>query len=222
MTYAPESLEGRFLAGDREAYGQVLRWISTVVTSPRFWRLRHEWLDLQQEALRRLLRSLQEGRFDAGLDFRAYVQGVARYTAFESFDPGLETVVVDDLDATFRDPSGGEDEAVARQMARHVLEQASGDCRRLFLEFFYERRTHDEIAAGLGVPVGTVKSRLSRCLDASHRMIHGGRGSRTGAPPPQSEPTRPARARPSSPEMEPPPGDTGAGDARAEGSQDAT
>lgn len=183
MKYDPESIEGRFLAGDREAHGQVLRWISTVITSPRFWRLRHDWLDLQQEALSRLLRSLQEGRFDAGLDFRAYVQGVARYTAFESFDPGLETVVVDDLDASFRDSSGGEEEAVARQLARHVLEQASEDCRRLFLAFFYQRHTHDEIAASLGVPAGTVKSRLSRCLDASHRLVHGGRSSRTGARP---------------------------------------
>jgi RNA polymerase sigma factor (sigma-70 family) len=189
MIYDPQSLEGRFLAGDREAHGQVLRWISTVLASPRFWRLRHDWLDLQQEALARLLRSLREGRFDAGLDFRAYVQGMARYTALEMFDPGLETVVVEDLDELYRASSGGEDEAVARQLARHVLEQASEDCRRLFLEFFYQRRTHDEIAANLGVPRGTVKSRLSRCLDASHRRIHGGSERRAGARPATPEST---------------------------------
>jgi RNA polymerase sigma factor (sigma-70 family) len=195
MKYDPQSIEGKFMAGDRQAYGQVLRWISVVITSPRFWRLRHDWLDLQQEALSRLVRSLQEGRFDAGLDFRAYVQGVARFTAFESFDPGLETVAVEDLDAAFQDPSGGEEEAVARQIARHVLEQASGDCRRLFLAFFYERHTHDEIAGRFGIPAGTVKSRLSRCLDASYRMVHGGRSSRTGgrpeppAPPPADRET---------------------------------
>ena len=81
MSYRADSVEGRFLRGEPEAVGLVFRWISRVLTLPRFWALREEWADLHQEVLGRVTESLRENRFDDEKDFRTYVQGVARFTA---------------------------------------------------------------------------------------------------------------------------------------------
>src|SRR2546425_10222495 len=83
VTYPKESLIGRFLENDPEALQQVLRWISTALTSPRFWSLRGEWPDLMQEVLARVVESLRLNRFDPARDFRSYVQGIARFTCLQ-------------------------------------------------------------------------------------------------------------------------------------------
>src|SRR5437870_12130812 len=84
VTYPKESLIGRFLENDPEALGQVIRWISTALTSPRFWSLRGEWPDLVQEVLARVVESLRLERFDASRDLRVYVQGIARYASLQA------------------------------------------------------------------------------------------------------------------------------------------
>lgn len=177
MPYDPTRLEGRFLAGDPEAVAEVGRWVARVVASSSFWSLRSEWKDLHQETTGRLLESLRQGRFDPSQDFKTYTQAIARFTALKA------------LGRQHRSPaspeSGGEDlpdvapqgrpEAgvIARQLARHVLERASDECRDLMRDFYLEDRSYAEIAAARGMPVGTVKSRLFRCLEAAHRLVAG-------------------------------------------------
>jgi RNA polymerase sigma factor (sigma-70 family) len=174
LAYREDSVEGRLLAGDREAAGQVIRWISTVIATPRFWRLRSEWLDLYQEAMGRVLDALQRGRFDEGRDFRTYVQGVARFTGMESLRPGLHLSQSENLDeAGESDAPDIADEVAARQLARQVLENASEGCRELLLGYYYRQKSYDELALAIGAPLGTVKSRLARCLDAAHRFLGG-------------------------------------------------
>ena len=45
VRYREESVESRFLSGDLEAVSTVIRWITAVLTSPRFWILRGDWLE---------------------------------------------------------------------------------------------------------------------------------------------------------------------------------
>ena len=54
---------------------------------------------------------------------------------------------------------------------RRVLDEASEDCRLLMRLYFLEGKSYEEIAAELAIPVGTVKSRLSRCLDAAQKAL---------------------------------------------------
>ena len=178
MAYRDTSIEGRFLRGDLEALATVVRWIAAVVASPRFGSLRSEWLDLHQEIMGRVVESLRQERFDESQDFRAYVQAVARYTALQAMNSRhrKDAIPVLNEEHLGRAP-GAEASVVSRHLARQVLEQASDGCRELLRAYFLDQRSYAEIAESLGVPVGTVKSRLVRCLEKAHRVLHG-QGSR--------------------------------------------
>ena len=180
MSYRANSVEGRFLRGDLEAVGQVFRWISRVLTLPRFWALREEWADLHQEVLGRVTESLRQDRFDDTREFRTYVQGVARLTAIV-LAQRRRAERSESLTAAV--PDGRADPELrssARLMARRVLDLATDECRRLIRSYFFAGNTYREIAEAGGMPVGTVKSRLFRCLDAAHRSIRSVSGPATG------------------------------------------
>ena len=182
MKYGPDSAAGRLLAGDREVVAEAVRWISRVLGSPNFWSLRREWTDMVQEVLGRVIASLRTGRFDPQRDFRTYVQGVARFTAFTALSRRSPEVPVDEDSPEVPDePAGGssEDRLTAGQLTRYVLDRATDSCRELLVAYFMEQRNYGEIAEETGQPVGTVKSRIFRCLDAA-RVAVGGRGSARG------------------------------------------
>ncbi len=172
MPYPKDSLACRLLADDPEALGQVIRWISLTLTSPKFWVLRREWPDLVQEVLTRVVETLRLERFDASRDFRVYVQGIARFVGLQTLSRRPQGESSDDPGAL---PDGAADNpeahAIDRQLARRILDLCSEECREMFRLHFFEVRSHQEIAAILGIPVGTVKSRLFRCLEAAHHDI---------------------------------------------------
>src|SRR5215471_2856329 len=90
MRYPEHSPAHGVLQGDPEAIGLVIRWISVVLTWPRFWSLREEWPDLVQESLTRVVESLKDGRFDPAKDFHFYVLGIARHTAVRAVQEKLQ------------------------------------------------------------------------------------------------------------------------------------
>lgn len=160
--------------------------MASALASPRFWALRPEWLDLHQEVMGRIVESLRRERFDPSRDLRTYVQAVARYTALTALTERHRLHAMLPLDEAKAGASGGaEERAARRQLARRVLDAASEDCHRLLRAYFFEQRGYAEIAGSLGVPVGTVKSRLARCLQSAHRALRwrstfgGPGGSRT-------------------------------------------
>ncbi len=184
VSYRDESIEGRLLAGDLEAVGRVSRWIASVIAAPRFWPLREEWLDLHQEIMARVIESLRQGRFDASRDFRIYVQAVGRYTALQVLNLRHQRRIAGAPDGPGpAGPAAIETEVASWQVARLVLDRASDECRALIRAYFFEQRSYAEIAASLGVPIGTVKSRLARCLEAVHRAIGGRRAGRSAGSP---------------------------------------
>jgi len=175
VAYSENSIEGRLLQNDPEALGQVLRWITAVLTWPRFWSLREEWPDLVQETLTRVVESLRRSRFDAERDFYFYVQGVARHTALHALEaasrrtgkegPALPEEILASPGAT-----AGESVPM-RQLLRRVMDDASEDCRFLMRVYYLEEKSYGEIATELALPVGTVKSRLFRCLESARRAL---------------------------------------------------
>ncbi len=175
MEYRGDSPEGRFLAGDGQVVGEVIRVVASVLTLPRFWSLRPDWADLHQEVLRRILESLRQGRFDPTREFLGYAHGVARFTALDALSRKSQesTMKSGDTVELAPEPEGAdaEDRTMARQLARLALDKASPDCRRLFRDYFYKEHTYRELAESLGVPVGTVKSRLFRCLASAQRAM---------------------------------------------------
>ncbi|MDX1387709.1 MAG: sigma-70 family RNA polymerase sigma factor [Acidobacteriota bacterium] len=182
-SYRVDSVEGRFLEGDTAAIAEVSRWVAGVLAAPTFWALRRQRTDLHQEVLGRLVESLRRGRFDASREFKGYVQGVARFTAYKAVDRDVRDVETPESDTAATDAdvpadSGTESRLLAAQLARQALEIASDDCRALIREYFLEEQRYREIAEDRGVPVGTIKSRLFRCLESIQRALRAPAGPR--------------------------------------------
>ncbi|MGH9869927.1 MAG: RNA polymerase sigma factor [Candidatus Polarisedimenticolia bacterium] len=171
MPYTDQSIARRLLDNDPDALGQVMRWVSAALTSPRFWSLREEWPDLLQDVMARVLEGLQLGRFDDSRDLRVYVQGIARIASLEALRRRKRWVAPSeevDRPAEDTDP---ESLAIHLELARRVLDLASHECRDLIRLYFYDAKNYEEIAAMLEVPSGTVKSRLFRCLESVREML---------------------------------------------------
>ena len=165
MPYAVDSLAQRLLQGDAQVLGQVMRWISQTLAAPRFWSLRNEWPDLCQDVLSRIIESLLEERFDESRDLRVYVQSIVRYVAFEAMSRMTSSVRNLGTEPTDRaSRSDPERAAIHSQLVRRVLDLASDDCREMIRLYFFEELDYAAVAERRGVPVGTVKSRLFRCL----------------------------------------------------------
>src|SRR5262249_40200321 len=143
MAYCRDSIEGRLQASDPEAVGTVFRWIAVVLTSPRFRCLQCDWLDLHQEAMARVLGSLRKENFEAGRDFRAYVQGIARHTARQALFGLVRTSPLPDEDPLpDARTENGEDDVARLLLARRVLDGASDGCRELMCMYFFERLSY--------------------------------------------------------------------------------
>jgi len=152
--------------------GQVSRWITTIITKPRFRVVRRDWLDLHQDILRRVVESLRTERFDDSQDFRAYIQGIAWYTARDAVVRRLRTMEQQLFELP--DPADRTDlnrRLVTRVTARRAMQMISEECRRLFRMYFYAERNYDEISQSLGIPLGTVKSRIFRCLRRAQDLM---------------------------------------------------
>jgi RNA polymerase sigma-70 factor (ECF subfamily) len=175
MTYPPDSPARRLLDDEPDTLAQVVRWISIALTAPRYWSLRSEWPDLVQEVLARLVASLKKGRYDPAREFHWYVAGIVRNTALQSIERAGarrdRVAAAQEIDARWHsDARAGEDISM-RQAVRRVLDEASEDCRELMRAYFLEEKGYDEIAVEFSIPVGTVKSRLNRCLDCARRSF---------------------------------------------------
>lgn len=176
MPYEKHSVAARLLSDDPGALGEVAGWIAQVLSAVRFWSLRREWLDLHQEILLRVIESLRKKHFDASRDFRAYVQATARYTALRSL--AIHGRYLSGISVSDADPGaavGAETPHIARQLVRHAMDAASKECRDLLRSYFLRDQTYAEIAAEKGLPVGTVKSRIFRCLKRAHGTLARGR-----------------------------------------------
>jgi len=183
LTYPPDSEPGLLLAGDRKTVGEVVRWISRVLASPNFWAIRRDWNDMVQEVMGRVIDSLRRGRFDADRSLRTYVQGVTRFTAFDAIGRRPPEVQEDEDAEEPAAPTeaGGsvEERLEAAQLTRFVLERAGETCRELLTAYFLDQQSYAEISEATGQPLGTLKSRLFRCLDGA-RVALAGRGAARG------------------------------------------
>jgi RNA polymerase sigma-70 factor, ECF subfamily len=178
MTYSSDSFEARLLVGDAEAVARVSRWVAAILTLPRFWCLNREWRDLHQESMTSVIQSLREGRFDPSRDLRVYVQGIARNISLQRLRERRAQE-----DRTLENPNSREEadperRMLRQQLVRRVLELASAECRELIVGYFLSQRSYEEIARDLEVPVGTVKSRMFRCLESAYRAVEGTRSPR--------------------------------------------
>ena len=68
--------------------------------------------------------------------------------------------------STFADPRGDDSEAPDRARLRRVLGSLNGEQREVLLLGYFEGLSSSEIASKVGIPIGTVKSRVAAALSA--------------------------------------------------------
>lgn len=106
----------------------------------------------------------------------AWLRGITRYVCRRRLDGlGSDAAVVAGLDVDGPGPESAIEALATRDWVWTALDALSPPLRHaIVLRYFSEARTYESIAAVLGVPVGTVRSRLSegrRILAASLRAV---------------------------------------------------
>ena len=132
--------------------------------------------DLAQEALLKVHRSLRSFRYQAA--FSTWLFAVVRTTfldltrgaARRGQERGLEAV---DAEAASEDPLADDRlaEAQERELLWAALRQVPVEFRSALVLFDLEGHSYDEVAAIEGIPVGTVRSRLSRGRAQLRRLL---------------------------------------------------
>jgi RNA polymerase sigma-70 factor (ECF subfamily) len=139
--------------------------------------------DLAQEALLKVYRSIKLFRYQSA--FSTWLYAVVRNLFLDAAKSraGKERAVEESLEAkhTSHLPAGEQpDERMDREEERErlwrALRQVPPEFRSALVLFDLEGRSYDEVAAIEGVPVGTVKSRLSRGRSALKRLLGEGDG----------------------------------------------
>jgi RNA polymerase sigma-70 factor (ECF subfamily) len=131
--------------------------------------------DLVQETYAKALRGF--GSFQLGTNFRAWMYRILR-NSFLSSRAGLKIVVpLDDeenentLPAENATPESILIGAANREMVQHALGELPVHFREILLLCEVEEMSYQEISATLGIPAGTVMSRLSRARKALRSLL---------------------------------------------------
>src|SRR5438874_11310846 len=136
---------------------------------------RSEAEDLVQETYAKALRGLAS--FTPGTNFRAWMYRILRNT-FLTSRTGLKIMVsLDDEENPIAEPSASDDPEslllarVDQEQIRRALEQLPVQHREIVLLCDVEEMTYKEIAELMGIPIGTVMSRLSRARKAMRGLL---------------------------------------------------
>jgi RNA polymerase sigma-70 factor (ECF subfamily) len=164
----------QFLAGEAAALHTVDGWID-VGLHEDFRSLRQDWEDLKQEIRSRILRNLGHGAFNGHSSLRTYVHRIARNTAidfsrlaYRHREVGVE-LPEPKLSGAALQASRLGILPMKEILERILAELSEGD--RLLLHMVFELNySYEEVARELGIPEGTVKSRMSRCKDRVLRL----------------------------------------------------
>jgi RNA polymerase sigma factor (sigma-70 family) len=85
----------------------------------------------------------------------------AREEARDELDPAAADDVIAELDQAL--------------VVHQALGQLSGDCQEILDRFFSQDQTYATIGDQLGIPPGTIASRISRCLAKMKDLLSEGR-----------------------------------------------
>jgi RNA polymerase sigma-70 factor (ECF subfamily) len=174
-----------YLEGTAAAFREVDGWIRTEL-AVRFPVLRSDAADLSQSIHEQLLEALRAGSFRHRSALKTYVVRITRYNAVDWLRRTRRDRMLEENSGIERAAPGGGPyrDLVARELAETLLNivmLAPRTCRQLWELAFVEGLGFREIAARLGIPQGTVKSRMWYCrhraLTLLERLRGGGRSN---------------------------------------------
>jgi RNA polymerase sigma-70 factor (ECF subfamily) len=156
-----------YLAGDASVFMELEGWIRTVLRAC-YPSLREEIEDLCQSVHQKLVVNLQGDRFHHRSSLRTYVQSVAHYTCIDRLrrrfrDLPLEPAALERAEETAPNPYQALEEKERTRLFQRVLHLSPEMCRNLWRMTFHEKLSYEAIGSRLGIPSGTVKSRMWHC-----------------------------------------------------------
>lgn len=171
------SLLSRWRAGDAQAGGLLVR--RHVGALERFFRGKagpaSELADLVQQSLAACVQA--RDRVPEGLAFRAYLLGIARNVLLHALRRRGRRPEPDALDEPLLvgpselSPSRVVAAKAERQLLLRALRRLPFELQWVIELHYWEGMLQDDIAAVLGVPPGTIKSRLSRAKQRLREQI---------------------------------------------------
>jgi RNA polymerase sigma-70 factor (ECF subfamily) len=174
----------RVLSGDVAAFAEIVeRWQDPLVAlAYRFCHDRGRAEDMAQEAFVRAFRALHQWRREAAFSTWLFALATNVYRAelrrrrapLVSLDD-----VADPVDAF--DVAGDHEDSDRRAALRRALHALPARYRDALVLFYFHEMDVERAAASLGVPVGTVKARLSRGRELLRRKLVATLGS-SGVP----------------------------------------
>jgi len=130
--------------------------------------------DLVQETYVKALKGF--GTFQPGTNFRAWMYRILRNT-FLTSQTGLKAAQLGPLDDQADEPGTSETPEslllarMEQQSIQSALEELPVHFREVILLCDFEEMSYQEIAQALGIPIGTVMSRLSRARKAMRALL---------------------------------------------------
>lgn len=166
-------------------------WIRTELAD-RFPVLRNDIDDIGQTVHQKLLVIFREGRFEHRSTLKTFVSRVARYTAVDVLRGRHRDRIYLESEIprrarVGRGPYGALLKLEKGQLLRQLLLLAPAACRQLWRLAYVDRLSVAEMGRRLGLPDGTVKSRMWYCRKRAMAVLEElGRQAPTGPEPAES------------------------------------
>ena len=164
----------RLAAGDRAAFLELNRLVTSVLVQLRAYDFREEWDDLRQEVLLAVVANARAGRLRDPQAFVGYVRIVTRNKFVDRLKQHLRLKEREAL------PWDEETARVAAPPARDTADAADlwaavqtlpEDEQRVLHGLYRQGRTYQEVADDTGIPLGTLKRRLRSALDTLRERL---------------------------------------------------
>jgi RNA polymerase sigma-70 factor (ECF subfamily) len=168
----------RVQSGDTEAFDELMkRYVASVYKVTYSLTRNHaDADDLSQETFIRAYRAI--GRFDEHYQFYTWVRRIAVNLCFNHLKRGKKFRFVplpiadgDDESADIADPQPQSADSGLRRDLEQALVKLPPDQRAVFVLRVNEEMSYDEISHALGIPVGTVMSRLNRAREKLRELL---------------------------------------------------
>ena len=166
-------LVARCRKGDEDAWRQLVTRFSRYVYAIccQAYRLSQEDAEeVFQEVFTRTYEHLEKLRSDEAI--RPWIGQLTRRTCIDRLRAGSREEIVDPetMPGGADETMGTLDEAFAVHEAMATL---SENCREILDRFFAQDESYHTIGAALGIPSGTIASRISRCLSRLREAFEG-------------------------------------------------
>jgi RNA polymerase sigma factor (sigma-70 family) len=171
-------IEG-YLEGGEAEFRELDGWIRREIDG-RYASLAADREDLGQQVHEKLIVNLRSGRFRHGSSLRTYVISVVHHTCIDALRRRYLhrfEEMAEDVPAGWGNPYGAAEDRDRVRLLYRVLRLSPEICRRLWRMIFLEELPYREIGKRLGVPTGTVKSRVFACRQKALAIVRRLRGS---------------------------------------------